>query len=311
MDRVKLNQRYRIFLFPRKRLKFALFWGKSSEWVKMLFFFSGAVFFSGPEIRVSEWRVIFSWEKKTEFWEIFWEKKNNNEKNRNSTKSAIFYRFWPFFGGRPSFGWVSGLQSFPGKKKQPVFFFQNREIKKNKNCPNRVSEYPLIFSAEKKYGTFGARPRSPVLLLHFKVIPPNQHVSGNPATLTSPTVPWTSVFFFVKKIRGVKFFCPFLGLFTGKVGFSRLSVLEFWAFFRPVFFFHGHFLGFFHGWENRVSRAKLSNFPGIVIFLTGIFMIFFHGYQIFFTCVILPKNSRAKTDFHVQFWRVFQVFSRA
>ena len=59
--------------------------------------------------------------------------------------SNHMYLFWAHFG------WVSDLQSFPGKKKkQLVFFFFRNAEKKKKNHQNRVSEYPAIFSAEKK-----------------------------------------------------------------------------------------------------------------------------------------------------------------
>ena len=40
------GQRYRMFLFPGKSLTFDIFGQKLSEWVKMLFFFPGAAFFS-------------------------------------------------------------------------------------------------------------------------------------------------------------------------------------------------------------------------------------------------------------------------
>ena len=48
------DQRYRIFLFPWKSSFLTTFRLKSSEWVKMVFFFSSAVFFFRP-LKMSEW----------------------------------------------------------------------------------------------------------------------------------------------------------------------------------------------------------------------------------------------------------------
>ena len=103
-------------------------------------------------------------------------------------------------------------------------------------------------------------------------------------------------FFGREKVYGRE--SPFFGLFwvfsRAKLAFHACFFPNFELFSRAYFFFTRVFFGFFHGRENRVSRAKLSN-------LTGVFTIFFHVYQIFFHVCDLPKNSRAKTDFHVQF----------
>ena len=103
-------------------------------------------------------------------------------------------------------------------------------------------------------------------------------------------------FFGVKKFTGVKaLFLGFFGFFHGQNWLFTPVFFRILSFFHArIFFFTRVCFGFFHGRENRVSRAKLSN-------LTGVFTIFFHVYQFFFHVCDLPKNSRAKTDFHVQF----------
>ena len=74
----KPMQRYRIFLFPRKSLKFCNFWKKSSELAKMLFFFPGPV----------KKKTAFSDELVSTF-KLFQGKK----------KQAVFF-FRPLFGAR-------------------------------------------------------------------------------------------------------------------------------------------------------------------------------------------------------------------
>ena len=118
-----------------------------SEW--KFFFFSGAVFFF-PALwnRVSEWRVNFSWKKKTEFWSRFLGKKTT-KKTEIRQKVPFFTVFDLFLEvDRLSAEWVA-CKLFLEKKNSLIFFFQNTE-KKNKKCPKWVSEYPQIFSAEKK-----------------------------------------------------------------------------------------------------------------------------------------------------------------
>ena len=117
----------------------------------LFFFFSGAVFFFRPW-KLSEWVTcnLFLGKKKQNFGKFFGKKK--------TTKKTEIRQKVPFFTGfdlflevdRHSGEWVACNLFLEKKKTACFFFFQNREIKKNKNCPNRVSEYPLIFSAEKK-----------------------------------------------------------------------------------------------------------------------------------------------------------------
>ena len=122
--KVYVRQRYRIFLFPWKSSFLTTFRQKSSEWVKMVFFFP-ALFFFRP-LKMSEWVKC----------KLFQEKKNNkkNGKKKNTSKMwktayfAFFDHFWPFFGDIQNFGRVSGLQTFPRKKKN-CFFFLKQEKK--------------------------------------------------------------------------------------------------------------------------------------------------------------------------------------
>ena len=72
-------------------------------------------------------------------------------------KRCRFLPFLTFFWSFPSLNWVSGMQTFPGKKKKQLvfFFFQNTEKKKQK-LP-KVSEWvpPNLFRGKKKNDTFG------------------------------------------------------------------------------------------------------------------------------------------------------------
>ena len=52
-------------------------------------------------------------------------------------------------------GWVCGVQTFPRKKKQPVFFSRNEEEKKQISSKTSVCVPPKLFRGKKNYGTFG------------------------------------------------------------------------------------------------------------------------------------------------------------
>ena len=111
-------------------------------------------------------------------------------------------------------------------------------------------------------------------------------------------------FFAWKSLRAWKpFFVALLGFFTGKVGFSRLFFSEFWAFFTRVFFFHGHFFGFF-------SRARKSGFTCKIVKFDGGIYDFFSRIKKFFTCVICQKNHGQKIIFTCNFEGFFKFFHR-
>ena len=133
------------FFYPEKFKMYNS--SRKNAWVS-----KNGVVFPPSEIEWVSGVWTFPGKKKTEFLSRFLGKKKSNEKIWNSTKGAVFVRFWPFFGGLPSLSWVSGLQTFPGKKKKTAcfFFFPKHGKKKNEKCPKWVSEYPPNFSAEKK-----------------------------------------------------------------------------------------------------------------------------------------------------------------
>ena len=112
------NQRYRIFLFPGKSLTFTIFGQKSSEWVKIVYFFFPVLYFFFPALRiwVSEWILNFSWKKKIH--KIFEKKieKKYTSKIRKVPKNQHKVPFLDLFLQISDFFWVSGLQTFPGKK---------------------------------------------------------------------------------------------------------------------------------------------------------------------------------------------------
>ena len=128
-----------VFFFTRKRLKFAPFYGFSSDWVKMMFFLP-TLFFFHP-LKSSEWVTVnSSWEKKTTFG-----RKKNNEKTENRQKIP-FCRFLPFADWVFSVEWVA-CKLFLGKKKP-----EKKQTRKKKQKMPKTSEWvPLNrFSAEKK-----------------------------------------------------------------------------------------------------------------------------------------------------------------
>ena len=102
---------------------------KSSEWVKKVFFISSAVFFSTLWKWVSEWSLNFS-RKKNRF-QNFWEKIKNTYKYK-----YLCFTILDLFDRHLLFWRVSGLQTFPRKKK--VFFFP--KVGNNKKKPSKSSE---------------------------------------------------------------------------------------------------------------------------------------------------------------------------
>ena len=56
---VLCNQRYRIFLFPRNSLIFAIFGQKSTEWVKIVFFFFHCCFFFSAQKSCESVKFVF------------------------------------------------------------------------------------------------------------------------------------------------------------------------------------------------------------------------------------------------------------
>ena len=117
-------QRYRIFLFPGKSLTFAIFGQKSSEWVKIVFFFPVPYFFSGL-LNLSEW-VDFKLflKKKIRFLFFFFEKKKYTniwkvpKKQKEQHKVPYFELF--FSDIRFFFEWVA-CKLFQ-EKKVCIFF---------------------------------------------------------------------------------------------------------------------------------------------------------------------------------------------
>ena len=114
------------------------------------FFFRRCFFFPALWNRVSEWRVNFSWEKKKKnnFWQ---EKKKKQRKKWNSTKGAVFYRFWPFleFSVSQLSEWHANF-SWEKKKTACFFFFPKHGKKKTKIAQSEWVSTPQSFPGKKK-----------------------------------------------------------------------------------------------------------------------------------------------------------------
>ena len=143
-----------VFFFYPEKIEICNFLWKN-EWVSKngVFFFRCCFFFPLSEIEWVSDVWTFPGKKKTEFWSRFLGKKKTTKKTEIRQKVPFFTVFDLFLEvDRLSAEWVA-CKLFLGKKKTACFFFskifQNTE-KKNKNCPKWVSEYPPIFSAEKK-----------------------------------------------------------------------------------------------------------------------------------------------------------------
>ena len=123
------------------------------EWVSkngVFFFFPTLFFFSRP-LKSSEWvtgKLFLGKKKKTTFDR---KKKKKQRKKWNSTKGAVFYRFWPFFGVfRLSTEWVA-CKLFLGKKKNSLFFFFPKHgKKKTKIAQSEWVSTPQSFPGKKK-----------------------------------------------------------------------------------------------------------------------------------------------------------------
>ena len=122
-----------VFFFFGNSLTFSIFGQKSSEWVKMVyFFFHCCIFFPAPWEWVSEWNVNFSWEKKIQ---KIVGKKNTPPKLENLRKLSnlpfleLFLQIILFFSSE----WLS---NFSWKKKIQLVFFWWK--KKSQNSPKSI-----------------------------------------------------------------------------------------------------------------------------------------------------------------------------
>ena len=114
------------------------------------FFFRRCFFFPALWNRVSEWRVNFSWEKKKK--KTLTGKKKKTTKKMKFDKRCRFLPFLTFFWSFPSLNWVSGMQTFPGKKKKKAcfFFFPKHGKKKTKIAQSEWVSTPQSFPGKKK-----------------------------------------------------------------------------------------------------------------------------------------------------------------
>ena len=65
------------------------------------------------------------------------------------------YAFWTFFCRYPLLRRVSGLQTFPEKKKKNLYFFFSKKWKNKKQNSWKSSEWVAVnYSRKKKYDTF-------------------------------------------------------------------------------------------------------------------------------------------------------------
>ena len=122
-----------VFFFSWNSLILAHFGQKSTEWVKIVFFFHFFFYFSGL-LKLSEWVgcKLFPHRKKNVG------KKKNNQNVKKLQNISVFDLV---FVNYPLLRRVSGCKLFLGKKKQFVFFFPESGKKKNKILENRVSEW--------------------------------------------------------------------------------------------------------------------------------------------------------------------------
>ena len=134
-----------VFFFFGNSLTFSIFGQKSSEWVKMVyFFFHCCIFFRLPE---NEWvSEMWTFPGKKKYKKLS-EKKNTPPKLENLRKLSnlpfldLFLQIILFFSSE----WLS---NFSWKKKYNLYFFGGK--KKYKILPNRVSEWGTNFSGKKK-----------------------------------------------------------------------------------------------------------------------------------------------------------------
>ena len=110
----------------------------------MLFFFSALWKW------VSEWSVNFFRKKKiTNRFQNFLGK---NKKHPHFLKNTFFWPFWTFFCGNLLLWRVSGLQTFPRKKKKTkvIFFFPRLEKKKQNSSKSSEWVSDKLFQGNKK-----------------------------------------------------------------------------------------------------------------------------------------------------------------
>ena len=133
-----LEQRYRIFLFPRKSSFFTHFWAKPIEWMKKLFFF-----FRDRKKKKQLWDRMNEWT-----CELFQEKKKQKKcQNFRKKKTTHFVKNYV----KPVKFWMNGVWTFPGKKKQACIFFSRFAEKKTNTifCFEWMND-PWTFPRKKK-----------------------------------------------------------------------------------------------------------------------------------------------------------------
>ena len=142
-----------VFFYPGKSLTFDIFGQISDEWVTIVFFFHGCIFFSGS-LRMSEWVKceLFLGKKK---YKKMLEKKNTRPKFDNVRKLPNLPFFDLFLQILFFFEWVA-FKLFLGKKKNTTLFF----LAEKKNTKFSQIEWVSgvqTFPGKKKYDTFASR----------------------------------------------------------------------------------------------------------------------------------------------------------
>ena len=120
-----MGQRYHIFLFPRNSLVFSHFWGISNEWMKKPFFFISSLFFFSAHkfewMNDPNWPMNFSVEKKKN-------KKHTLKCGKKKKHKQVFLK-----KSNVVKIWLNDRWTFPGKKKNKLYFFFPASRKKKKH----------------------------------------------------------------------------------------------------------------------------------------------------------------------------------
>ena len=110
-----------------------------NEWKSCFFFFSGLFFFFRQKIRMNEWHLNFSVEKK------------KNKKTHKNSEKKIQATFIKKKGNFIKI-WLNDRWTFPREKKKTAVFFFSRFAGKKKIHDFRIwmNEWPTSMSAKKK-----------------------------------------------------------------------------------------------------------------------------------------------------------------
>ena len=135
------------FFISRDMFVFCELLGKTSEWIKKLFFFSGTVCFR--PLQSSEWAMCeLLLRKKNTIFSSFFGKKQR--KKMKFDKKCYFLPFLTFFWRLTVSQLSEWLANFSWEKKKQLFFSKTRKKKKTKIAQSEWVSTPQSFPGKKK-----------------------------------------------------------------------------------------------------------------------------------------------------------------